>query len=322
MKYRQLIMFSFFGLVVSPSHAVPNTIANSTGFTLLNAICVDVEGETPILLSDIEKRAQQKNINFKEARTELTRERLLWVIAKKQLKYDLGQINQAADEHLKKIMENLKISKEKFAELLMAAPYLTTPKQFQMETAWAILENNFKATLASQISITDEQVKQQIARNHEEVSDQFDVVFVSVVPEISSKGTAPNLTAQLKKANEIKAKIKTKISLDTVKKIYEQEKNVSIIGPLAYEKGGLNQAYERELAKSRNAVVTEPFRDEGAVTMIWKMNVSTKLLGSSSLEKVRKELYDKAVMEKYQAITDAMMNSSTVVVKDCQAKRR
>lgn len=321
MKCRQLILFSFFELVVSFSHAVPNTIAKPS-FTLLNAICVDVEGEAPILLSDIEKRAQQKNINFNEAQTELTRERLLWVIAKKQLKYDLSQINQAADEHLKKIMENLKISKEKFAELLMAAPYLTTPKQFQMETSSAILENNFKATLASQISITDEQVKQHIARRHTDAPDQFDVVFVSVMPDMSSKAKMPHLNAQLKKANEIKAKIKAKASLDTVKKSYEQDKTVSIIGPLAYEKGGLNQTYERELAKSSHAAVTEPFRDEGSVSMIWKMNVSTKLLGSSSLEKVRKELYDKAVMEKYQAITDAMMNSSTVVVKDCKTKRR
>jgi hypothetical protein len=317
MKHHILFIFSKCFCILFATHAlaIKKQDISPPTFTLLDKICVEVEGEPPILLSDIEKREQQKNMSFLDASSELTRERLLWFKAKKELKYDLSQINKSADEHIRKVMDSLKITKEKFTELLMNPPYLSTFNQFKYETATAILENHIKSTLASQIVITDEQIKSELVKRNTELSDSFDVVFIHILPRAGY-----DLAAQFKIANDIKAQIKAHVSFDRIKKRYEKQKNVSIERPFAYVKGNLASEYEKQLTSSGNSPATEPFEDKKSVTMIWKIKKAQKILDETDIEKVRKELYDKAVTEKYHTVTDPVMNSSIVVVKDCSKR--
>lgn len=313
------VMRYYFCFVVSsfvcfcPAIAGSALQSNQEGFSLVDRICVEVEGEPPILLSDIHKRSSQKNISFTEAKKELTRETVLWVVARTKLKFDVHQINKAADDHLKKVMDNLKISLEKFADLLKESPYLTTPKRFQHEVATSILKEHYTGTVLKQITVGDVEVFEQVAKIKAGLTDQFDVVFLRVAPTHGLEDPKQ----QLKEARAIQTRIKNRISLETLKNAYKNRENISINGPQAYEKGTLKNSYEEHLSLAKNSDVTEPFKDGADLIVLWKIKSIPKVFDETALEKVRKELYEKAVMEKYQSVTDEMMNSSAVVDKNC-----
>lgn len=292
------------------------------GFKLLNKDCVTVEGEPPILLSEIENRAKVKGLSFAEAQSELITERLLWVYAKKQLKYNINEIIKATDEHINKVMEKNKLSQARFEELLMQAPYFSTFKQYRLETQTAMLENSVKSSIASQVSITDAQVIEEARKNKAEGGGDFEVVFISILPIKTGNKTLSSLelNAQIKKANEIRSQIASINNLSEVKKRYGDKANISIIGPISYETGTLKKEYEERLKASKSAKVTEAFSDDGAVTIIWKIAKPIQKSDGTALEKVRKEIYERVVMDKYKAVIGAMMDVSTVKVKRCSKR--
>lgn len=310
--------FSFCFIVSSfvclcPAFAGLYLPSNQDGFFLVDRLCVEVEGEPPILLSDITKRSSQKNMSFAEAKKDLTRETVLWVVAKTQLKFDLNQINKAADEHLKKVMDNLKISRAKFADILKESPYLTTPKRFQREVATSILKEHYISTVAKQTMVGDTEVSERVLKIKAGLTDDFDVVFIRISPGRGLKDSK----RQLKEARAIKAKIKNGISLEALKQSNRNQEHIFINGPQVYEKGTLKTSYEEHLALAKNNDVTEPFKDGEDLIILWKLKSIPKVFDETALEKVRKELYEKMVMEKYQSVTDEMMNSSAVVDKNC-----
>jgi hypothetical protein len=320
---QQIFFTSFFYLLSLSLTAKTEKELQNEGFKILDRVCLIVEGQPPVLLSDIEKKMQQNSIGFEQARVELKRERLLWNYAKTQLKFDVQEIMRLANQHLKDIMNKNNLTEKKFANILMGPPHLMTLEAFRWETATMILLNHVKASLRGQISITDAQVKAAIEDEKKAITKKYQIVFISVTKDQVSKQNAnkksdkKSLEAEFKTANEIRSQINSLGSLNAVKKRYEDKKNITIIGPIDYEKGRLREIYEKKLEQDTFKQMTEPFIDDGAVTFIWKLLTVEKKLDETALEKVRKDLYDKVVMEKINTITDAMINGSTVVFKDC-----
>ncbi len=289
------------------SIAILGKPADKEGFEFVDGVCVVVEGEEPILWSEIDKRAQQKGQSFHDAKKDLIRDRLVWVHAKKQLKYDITNIFKSADEHIASAQKNNHLTREKFDEVLRAPPYSMTFRQFRLETATEFLKNTVRQSLAGQIPPpSDEEVKREAAQN-------FEVTFISV----PGRGRTAGLTAEYKKANEIRSRINQKTSIDDIKDVYSKDRSVYITGPIAYEKGVLKKTYEDRLNADPSAFVFGPFEDEGSVTVLWKIKQSKKNLSETALEKLRKESYQSAVLKKYNAITDALINNSTVIEKGC-----
>lgn len=287
-----------------------------TEFVLLDRICVEIEGEPPILLSEIKRRAEQKGISIQDAQKDLIREQSLWIDAKKRINYDISQINKAADDHVKKVMADLKLSFDQFADLLMKPPYTMSVRQFKRETATLMLQNSFKATLASQIVVTDEQVVDEIKRRNENKQNQFDVVIIRILPQ-GVDARKNSVDSRFKKANEIRNKILSHLSLTELNESVKGQKNIVVMGPFGYEKGSLKSSYENHLAKNHEKLVSVPFVDNDEVILIWKIRPTSLNLNETALEKVRKELYEDLVMEKYQTVTEAMVNSSAVELKGC-----
>lgn len=291
---------------------------SNRGFTLLNRICVTVEGEKPILQSDIESRQRQENLSFAETQDALIKERLLWVYAKRQLKFNISEIIKSADDHIKKVMEKNSFTQENFEKLLMQEPYLTTFKQYRYDTQTALLKSSVQSSIANQIALTDAQIAEELKRRELQESKEFDIVFISVLPNtLKGKNNTVNTTAQFEMANQIRSQLMSKKNIGEVKKRYGNLKNISIIGPMAYEVGTLKKEYEEQLEKSRDAKVTEAFQDDNAVTVIWKIEKPIRKTNGTALEKVRKELYERVVMDKYKAVIGAMMDVSSVNVKRC-----
>lgn len=273
-------------------------------------------------LSDIHKRQAQKHLNFKTALDDLIQEQAVWLVAKTQLKIDLNQIKKAAEDHIAQIMRERKLTKEQLAEHLMQAPYFMTLSQFIHETQTTILQQHLLSTLASQVVVTDEQAQRELEKREALRAKKFDVVFITAESKtISHKKTGTDLiTSQFRTLKEIKAKILGHQSLAEIKRQYETDNAVTILGPYSYEKGTFNKEYDLQLVKSSHHVVTEPFKDGGSYTIIWKIPVAPQNLDKTALEKVIKELYDRAVMEKDRAVKDAVINSSTVVINDCNER--
>ncbi|HXW54015.1 MAG TPA: hypothetical protein VEL47_07920 [Myxococcota bacterium] len=295
------------------------------GFTLVDEVCLAIEGEPPVLRSQIKSRASQKEISFVEAKVELERERLLWVYAKKQLKYNIPDIFKQADEHIKKILEGNRLTREKFAEYLMGPPHFTSFSQYRFEIATAILEHLVKSSLASQVSLTDAEIQEEMKKEKLALSKRFDVVFISVLPSaIRGKSSKKSpLTVQFEKANEIRSHVGPNVTLDEIKNRYGTDENaLSIVGPIAYEPGVLKHNYDKELLFAGSDLVTKPFQDGELVTMIWKIKRKIHDDGDDNalLEKVRKKLYEAAVDRKLIAITSAMMDVSNAIVKGCQER--
>lgn len=313
---------AIFGQQVATVGFAASQQVRKDGFSLLDKVCVQVEGESPILLSDIKKRSQQRNISLAEAELALTRESLLWIYAKGQLKFNISEIYKTADEHIKKVIENNNLTQKKFEEILAKPPYSISLEQYKKETAAAILDNQIKSNIAGQITLTDDQVKEEVARNAGNVVDKYDILIVSIAPEQSlskapaGKAVNQRLTPQSKTANEIRSQILSLGSVHEINRRYGGKKNISIVGPIAYEKGTLKKVYEDKMMQNFSTV-SEPFLDEGAITILWKIEKVSQNLSATALEQTRKELYEKLVMEKFQAITDTTRETSTVIVKDC-----
>lgn len=324
MKQNIFLIYFCCNLLMSQLFAVTPSVSNKGGFQLLDKICVIVEGERPVLLSEIKKRQDSMGISFIESQNELVRQRLLWIYAKKQLKYDIKAIYKATDEHIEKVMASNKLNKDKFSKILMQPPYLTTFKQFRDDTATAILESNVRQAISSQISVNDEQVQEEVARLKADSSQVFDIVFISITTKKSTRlNNGPDsLNPEFKKANDIRLKLTPTSTLNDIKKLYGDNSNISIIGPIAYEKGALKKAYEDRLKSNPANMVIGPFADDGSVTIMWKIKRLHQKLDRTGLEKVRKELYDRKVMEKFKAITDTLMDSSTVIMKGCSEQSK
>lgn len=321
-----LLMLTMTFLVVTPIFAVEDRspltppTESSHGFTLVDKVCVVVEGETPILLSEIKRRSQQNSISLANAEDELIQERLLWVYARSQLKYDITGVTKAADDHIKSVIENNRLTESRFEEILSHPPYSMTFRQYQKETQTAILENNVKQILANQISVTDEQVKAEVALHYQAAEQKFDVIFITVHPDAKLANASQRLNAQIKKANDIKNTISPSTSLNTLRKQYGHDASVSILDPIPYERGALEKTYDERLTKEPTKLVIGPFEEKQSVSLIWKIKRPVQKLDETALEKVRKELYDRLVMEKFKAVTGALRDSSTVIVKGCSKK--
>lgn len=302
------------------------TFAAANRSSLVDRVCLIVEGETPVLFSHIKNWALQNEISFREAEEQLKRKKLLWVYAKKKLKYNVSDIYKQADEHINKIIESNKLTKDQFSQLLMKPPYSTTFSQYRLDAATALLENVVRSTIASQISINENDLKAELSKERLELANRYDMVFLSVVADklsnkVNEKGRAANqLTPEIKKANEIRSQIGPHSSLNEIKKRYGGDKHISIIGPIAYEKGTLKKAYEDRLLADPKSIVTAPFIDNGLVTMIWKIKrpVSEKLDDKALLEKVRKKLYEAAVEKQFNIETSAPIDDATIIVKGCK----
>jgi hypothetical protein len=297
----------------APSQKSEQASDSAKGFTLLDKVCVVVEGEEPVLLSEITRRADQRGESFAVAQKELVRERLLWVYAKKQLKYDITNVFKATDEHINNVMTKNRLTNKQFEDVLMNPPYRTTFRQFRLETATEYLKNSVRQTLASQIAVTDDQVKSEMGK-------RFDVVFITIQPKRSpAKGASARavLSDEIKKANTIRGKIQPTTTVNDIKNLYGKDKDISIVGPIAYETDILKKDYDERLKSESSSSVIGPFEDDGSVTMIWKIKKSKKNLDETALEKLKKESYHNAVLEKFNAITDSLINSSTVIEKSC-----
>lgn len=288
--------------------------SESQGFKVLDKICVLVEGEEPILLSEINKRVKVRGETFLDAELALTRERLLWVYAKKQLKYDVANIFRAADDHIEKVRKDNKLTAKKFEEVLMRLPYETTLRKFRIDTATDYLKNLVMQDIRSKIAISEEQLK-------EEATKKFEVAFIT----ISSKKTAQKsqrtpiggLSPEFRKANAIRSQIHLTTTVNDIKTLYGRDQDVSLVGPIAYEKDVLKKAYDERLTSDPSSLVIGPFYDDGSVTMIWKIKKTMKNLDETALEKLRKESYHSAVAEKFNSLTDALIKDSTVTVRGC-----
>lgn len=280
------------------------------GYTLLDRICIEVEGEAPILESEIKKRAKSKEQTLNTPEEELINERLLWVLAKKQLKFSVAEIESSAYHHAEKVMKDNKLTKEQFNQVLMRPPYEMSFEQYLSETKYAILKNQVEANLASQVAVTDEEIGEYVNKSHKEA---FDVVFISVLPTKKGKD---EISSQLKKAKELSLQITATTSLDQLKKQFKGENNVVVVGPITYQKGSLKSLYDQQLARNK-VLVTEPFIDEGAATVIWKIKKSEQKLDENALEKVREDLYKAKVIKNFTATLEAVRGTSTVTTKGC-----
>ncbi len=295
--------------------ATTTTVAPEKSFVLLDKVCVLVEGEEPVLLSEINRRVEQKHVSFPVAQKELMRERLLWVYAKKQLKYDVASVYKATDDHLARVMAKNHLNRSQFDEVLMAPPYSTSYRQFRLDIATDYLKNSVMQNLGNQIALSDEQLKLDAAK-------KYDVIFVTIHPKQNGKATllptaGTTLSAEFKKANEIRGKIQPTTNVNDIKTLYGKDEDISIIGPIAYEKDVLKKSYDERLKSESSEIVIGPFEDDGSVTMIWKIKKTKKNLDETALEKLRKESYHDAVLEKFNNLTDALINSSTVIEKGC-----
>lgn len=291
-------LFSMLGIAVH---------ARNDGFKLTDKICIVVEGEDSITLSEIHQRKQQKEISFADAKNELLRERLVWVYAKKQkIKYDLAAIAKNADEHINRVMTSNKFTREQLNKAL-EENYKSNFETYRKETQTAILENIIKQNISSQISLSDEFII-------EEARKKFAVVIISISPSLTNKKAQKNSTSQLQKANAIRAEINAHATINGIKTKYRSAKDVKISEPEVQEKGDLIEAYEAQLDAHPNDMVVGPFNDDKNLTLIWRVK---KNIDGTALEKQKKESNNKAVLEKYNASIDAQKNESTVIDKDC-----
>lgn len=269
------------------------------GFSILDRICVEVEGETPILKSEIDRRASQKSVSFFEAQNEFINERLLWVYAKKQMKYSITDVFNAAKSHAEKVQKDNKLTKEQFKQVLARKPYEISYDQYLRDTSYAMLENLVKSTMASQVTVSDAELEQQDG-----------IVFISLVPKKTAKAK-PN--DELLKIKKIGLEITQKTSLDDLKEKQKKHNDFLILGP--FQKDELDKSYNERLAKT--ALISEPFWDNGAATVIWKVKKTNKKLDAYALEKVRKELYEGKVIKNFTAALEAVKGNSTLTIKGC-----
>ena len=306
------ILFFIF-LITNYAHTAPG--GQPTHFGLINQVCAVVESEVPILQSDVIKRAQERSLSNFEAQNQLVGERALWIYAKQQLKFNVPEIYKNAQEHIKKIMENNNLNKESFENILMRPPYSMTFRQYENDTAFHILKNQLESSIASSIEISDKEV---LAASKQQVHDkykEFEVIFISLAYTPKSANNSNNLTNQINKANRIKKEILANINLDSIKRKYKSHKDISFVGPLNYREGDFKEKYDALIKKDPAAKITEPFEDEGMVTMIWKIEKNAVADNQkTALENVRKHLYTEAVQRRLNDLMKNILVKSSVEI--------
>ncbi|MCA9507715.1 MAG: hypothetical protein KC505_04750 [Myxococcales bacterium] len=290
-------------------------IKSSDNNELIDKICAIVDSEPPILLSDVNKKALELQLNPSEALQELLRDRALSIYARR-LKFSTMDTHKAAEEHILKIMKENKLNRDQFDKILRGAPYFTTLQQYSYETAFLILKNQIEASIASSIQITDKDAKRALEQNKSQ-NKKVEVVFVSVLPgkQDNIKTKEVTATSQFSKANDIRKEFLSKKSLKSLKVKYEQDKDVRFSGAIEYEEGVLRTQYEAQLKSDPSTLITKPFVDGGAVVMIVRIEklLSTDM-SETALEKVRNDLYKKAVRQRLEAVTKEILVSVPVKV--------
>ena len=304
-----IINFANLGL------SVEQTRLDQPAFRLINQVCAVVESQQPILQSDVEKRAKERSLSYFQAQTELIGERALWIYAEQQLKFNVPEIYKAAQEHIKKVMESNNLSKESFEEILMRPPYSMTFKQYERETAFLVLKNQLESSIASNLEISDKDVEAEYKRQDPNKYKEFEVVFISVLAPKNLNNLKTPLSTQFYKANQIKKEIMGNINLDGIKRKYKNHKDISFVGPLDYQEGAFQQKYDIQIKKDLAAKITDPFEDEGVVTMIWKIEKNAASDNQkTALENVRKDLYRRAVQRRLEDFMKNILVKSSVEI--------
>ena len=104
-------------------------------------------------------------------------------------------------------------------------------------------------------------------------------------------------------------------NLDALKRKYQAHKDVSFIGPLDYQEGAFQQKYDIQIKKDFAAKITDPFADEGVVTMIWKIEKNAASDNQkTALENVRKDLYRRAVQRGLEYFMQNILFKSSVEI--------
>lgn len=287
-----------------------SNLIHANTYRLVDQNCVTVSDKPPILRSEIEKLAEEKSISFLDAKKELIYGRLLWIYAQNNPKYDVNHFYRAAENHIKEIVDKQKLSIEQLEYILQNPPYKISLEQFKFNTATAYLQQAISSYFSEQLSdISDEDVKKELEKSEQE---KFDIVFISIKPKNNTK---KSLAEAFSIAKNIGYLTKSN-TLDDVIKKYHNNTAISFVGPLAYDKGKFGKKYEDEITITKNNHISNAFIDDGSVNLIWK--IKHRSIKGSSLEKVRKYLYEKAVAEKYKSVIGSLMNKSTVDDRNCK----
>jgi hypothetical protein len=277
-------------------------------YKLDDRVCVLVPEQRPILKSGIGTLSKEKSISFDDAKMELIRSRLLWIYAKNNPKYDVNQFYQLANDHIKGILKERNLTLDQLAEILKKPPYQISIDQFIFDTATAYLKQAVIAAIASQINVSEEDIKKWSESRATEY-DKFDIIFITI--------NLKNKKEAILKAWEIRKAIISHKSIDAITKKYQHDPSISIIGPIQYEVGNFSPKYEDEIKKIKTNEATKPFNDQDSVSLIWKIKTQEPI-GRSSLEKIRNDIYDYLVTEKYKSLTHSLMNTNTVDDKGCE----
>jgi len=299
-----------FGIFLLPAIFAASLMANDSSFTLVDKVCVTIGQERPILYSEVMKRARELGEDHKTAQRELIKERALIIYAKKQVTYNAPEIKKATQAHINKIIESNRLTRDRFEKILRSAPYNSSFSQYEYDTEYHLTKNQIDASIASTIAPTPGEVELEL-KKRKNTPKQFSIAFISISPTQSLK-KADSLKLQFNKAKSIKEKISRMKNLDEIKKHYSGQSDVSIGDLMDYEEGTLIGHLDRQLKKNPSSRVTEPFEDDGAVTMIVKFE--KKLDKKTALENVRKDLYKRAVQQRLDSITNNTLASSPVAI--------
>lgn len=282
---------------------------------VVDKICAIVDSEQPILLSEVNRKAKESKMNEEQALKELLHERALRIYGR-QLKFSTTDTHKAAEDHIAKVMKENNLTAQQFDTILHGAPYFTTLKQYSYDTAFLILQSQIEASIASSIQITEKDLELAMKQQKEAQHKEFEVLFISILPTVSdsNKSLKGPTTSQFNKANNIRMDFLAKSSLESIKMKYKDQKDVKFNGPIDYEEGVLKSQYEAQLKKNPS-IITEPFADGGAVTMILRIEkVLSPDMSKTALENVRNDLYKKAVRQRLDAVTKELLVNVPVVV--------
>lgn len=268
---------------------------------LVDKVCATLGSERPILYSDVKKRAEEFGETFEVALNTLIQERALMIAVKRLITYDAGAIKKAVNAHINKIIESNKLTPKRFSEILREH-YKTSLSQYEYDTEYHLNKSQLEASIASTIEITPKMVEAELARRKKTPQD-FSIAFISVASKSSGKGIP--LTQQFARAKSIKEKISKIKNLDEIKKNFSGQSDISIGNLMDYEEGSLIPYYDQQLQKNPSSRVSEPFEDNGAVTMIVKFE--KKLDEKTALENVRNALYKRAGEQGLNAITNKIL---------------
>lgn len=296
-------VFLFINLISNNTQAITPQKIDQPPYGLVNKICALSETE-PILMSEVLKRAKERGISPRLAQQELAQERGLWIYARQQLKISVPEIQKAATEHIKKVMENNKMSREAFETALLKPPYSTTFQQYENEIAYFMLKNQVENMLASAIQISDKEIRERY--NLDKLKD-FQVLFISVLNNNKKLNRTTAINEQFKKANKIRTEFTDKKDVSHIKNTYKGQSDVSFYGPLDYREGILESKDEKQLKsnleKNPRMLISDPFEDGEAVTMIVKIEkAASEDNEQTGLEIARNELYKEEIQRRLDAV--------------------